>query len=117
MPPIVAEKGKKMNNISKDYIRDYIRATINPSEGVAADMERYAAIENIPIIQPEVAQLLRVLIMGLKRQRILEVGTAIGYSALVMAQAADRSARVVSLEINPAMANKAEEFFEKAGLD
>ncbi|HOO12589.1 MAG TPA: O-methyltransferase, partial [Bacillota bacterium] len=66
-----------MGNISRDYVQEYIRANLVPYEGILNTMEQYASENNIPIIQPEVARLLEVLIKGFKSKRIIEVGTAI----------------------------------------
>lgn len=76
----------KMSNINEDYIEDYIRSITPVSNSYLSKLEEYAHENNVPIVQPEVAQLLRVLLKNNKPQSILEVGTAIGYSALVMAE-------------------------------
>jgi predicted O-methyltransferase YrrM len=68
--------------ISYDYINDYIRKTIKRNKGILMELESFAEAQHIPIIQPEVAQLLLVLGRLKKPRRILEVGTAIGYSAI-----------------------------------
>jgi predicted O-methyltransferase YrrM len=87
-----------MSNISHDYIEEYIRELLPQRTGVIKDLEDYAAENNVPIIHPEVAQFLRVLIKSHNVKRILEVGTAIGYSALVMADAAGEMCKIVTLE-------------------
>jgi predicted O-methyltransferase YrrM len=78
----------EMSNIAHDYIEEYIRELLPKRTGIIGEMEAYAIENNVPIIHPEVAQLLRVLIKTKGVVRILEVGTAIGYSAAVMAEAA-----------------------------
>jgi predicted O-methyltransferase YrrM len=77
-----------MSNIAHDYIEEYIRELLPKRTDIIGEMEAYAIENNVPIIHPEVAQLLRVLIKTKGVVRILEVGTAIGYSAAVMAEAA-----------------------------
>ena len=106
-----------MGNISRDYVQEYIRANLVPYEGILNTMEQYASENNIPIIQPEVARLLEVLIKGFKSKRIIEVGTAIGYSAIVMAKAAGDGCRVVSVEIDPGMVERARSNIKAAGLE
>ncbi|QCX32726.1 O-methyltransferase [Caloramator sp. E03] len=92
-----------MSNIAHDYIEEYIRSLIPESIGYIKTLEEYAKENNVPIIHPEVAQFLRVLIKSHNVKRILEVGTAIGYSALVMALAAGDGCEVVSIEKNDSM--------------
>lgn len=106
-----------MGNISRDYVQEYIRANLVPYEGILNTMEQYASENNIPIIQPEVARLLEVLIKGFKSKRIIEVGTAIGYSAIVMAKAAGDGCRVVSVEIDAGMVERARSNIKAAGLE
>lgn len=103
-----------VDGISRDYIQEYIRSNIAPSEGIFKSMERYAKENRIPIIQPEVARFLEVLIKGLRSHRILEVGTAIGYSAIVMARAAGKGCRVVTIEKDADMVERARDNIYKS---
>jgi predicted O-methyltransferase YrrM len=105
-----------MSNVCQDYIEEYIRGVIPPAKGVIKEMEDYARLHGIPIIHPEVAALLETLIMACKCRRILEVGTAIGYSAIVMIKAAGKDAELVTIEINSEMAETAAGYIKKAGL-
>jgi predicted O-methyltransferase YrrM len=70
--------------INYDYINNYIRNTIKENDGILKELEDFARENHVPIIQPEVAKLLLVTGKLLKPKRILEVGTAIGYSAIVL---------------------------------
>jgi hypothetical protein len=65
-----------------DYINDYIRNTIKRNEGILKELEDFAMENHVPIVHPEVAKLLQVLGMVKKPARILEIGTAIGYSSI-----------------------------------
>lgn len=87
-----------MSNISHDYIEKYIRELLPDRHGKIKEMEQYAHENNVPIIHPEVAQFLRVVIKSHRIKSILEVGTAIGYSASVMAEAAGNDCHVVTIE-------------------
>jgi predicted O-methyltransferase YrrM len=88
----------KMSNIAHEYIEDYIRGLIPPRKGHIKVMEDYAIENDVPIVHSEVAQFLRVLIKSHGIKKILEVGTAIGYSASIMAEAAGEGCRVVTIE-------------------
>ncbi|MEJ6950037.1 O-methyltransferase [Natronospora cellulosivora (SeqCode)] len=79
-------------------------------------LEEKARIEHIPIIQPEVAQFLKVMIKIKKPLRILEVGTAIGYSTTCMAYAAGKDVEIVTVEIDEDMAERAAKNFLKLGV-
>src|SRR5437763_14416223 len=81
---------------------------------VMREMEELAARDNVPIIHWETGRLLAALCRALDPV-ILEVGTAIGYSTLHMAEQLERG-RVVTLEINPDRAAQARDFLTRAGV-
>ncbi len=93
---------------------DWIEATGRPVHPVLVEMEAAAAGgERIPILSRDSGRLLGVLAAG--RRRIVEVGTAIGYSTLHMAEQLGRG-HIVTLEIDPARAEVARGFFTRAGV-
>lgn len=79
------------------------------------EMERRARERYIPVIRRETAALLRTLIAIKRPRRILEVGTAIGYSALLMCQAMPKDCQIVTIENDPERAAQARQNFAEAG--
>ncbi len=53
------------------------------------ELEAQAEREDIPIIGPVVGELLYILAAATKAKRILELGTATGYSAIYLAKASE----------------------------
>lgn len=98
-----------MSNINEKGVEEYIRNIIPLKESFLMDIEKYAENNHVPIIHPEVAQLIRVLIKISKPKRILEIGTAIGYSALVMANAMDKDGKIITIEKRDDMIQMAKE--------
>jgi predicted O-methyltransferase YrrM len=90
-----------------------LRPTADP---VLQEMETQAAREGIPIVVPETGQLLHVLALACRAQRVLEVGTAIGVSTLYLARAVPASGRVTSFEIDEERHNAARGYLERAGV-
>lgn len=85
---------------------------------VLAEMEAAAEREAIPIIgrlEGAVVQML-VLMRGERARRVLDIGTAIGYSALWLASALPPGGTVTSVEIDPERAARARRFIERAGF-
>jgi predicted O-methyltransferase YrrM len=78
------------------------------------EMESLAERESVPIVHWETGRMLAVLCRAMDPV-VLEVGTAIGYSTLHMAQALDRG-RVVTLERDPNRIEQARGFIERAGV-
>ncbi|MTI48959.1 O-methyltransferase [Sporosalibacterium faouarense] len=104
-----------MSNINEDYIEDYIREVIPESTGYLKEMERYAEENHVPIIHPEVAQFMKVLINIKKPKRILEIGAAIGYSSIVMVNSMGIEGKVVTIERRDDMIELARRNIEKYG--
>ena len=78
-------------------------------------LEKEAAGEGVPIIRPRTKGLLRFMIELTRPMKILEVGTAVGYSALVMDFYAPEGCSVTTIEKMPERIRKARENFEKYG--
>ena len=97
-----------LNHINEPYIEDYIRSILPDNNENLKIMEKYAEENHVPIIEPEVAQLLKVQLKINKPKNILELGTAIGYSALIMAEATEDSF-ITSIERRADMIKLAEE--------
>lgn len=102
------------DNINFDYITRYIRRTLRQSDGIVADMEEYAKLNDIPISQPESIKMIELLIKIGNVKRVLEIGTAIGYSAIRMAMAG--AEHIDTIEINADVAKIAEKNISDAGF-
>ncbi|MFH1985510.1 MAG: O-methyltransferase [Pseudomonadota bacterium] len=96
---------------------DYFRQFVPERRQVFTLMEEEAAKEDIPIVGPVVGELLYILVRAIKARRVLELGTATGYSALYMGFALDVDGRLTSLESDPALADRARERIRQAGLE
>ncbi|SHJ99812.1 O-methyltransferase [Desulforamulus aeronauticus] len=98
-------------------VRAYIRELLPPRDAVFLEMEREAREKIIPIVEPEVGHLLYWLALTKNSSRILEVGTAIGYSTLWLAKAVlPREGNITTMEINAPRAEAARKYFKKAGI-
>ena len=102
--------------ICYDYINDYIRSTIKKSDAMLKNMEEYAKKNNVPIVHPEVARFLTVLGRIKKPKYILEIGTAIGYSAIVMSEFLQSDGRIDTIEKDENVLKKASENIKSLGL-
>ncbi|MBA2796033.1 O-methyltransferase [Streptococcus porcinus] len=98
--------------VVKEEIVDFLRNRQAPSTGFLADIEAFAHRENIPIIQHEVVAYFRVLLQALQPKDILEIGTAIGFSTLLMADTLPH-ARIKTIDRNPEMISLAKDNFSK----
>ena len=103
------------HNIVDEHVEHYIRTLLPKSSGLLGELESYAEEHKVPIVQPEIAQYLKVLMKVQRPARILEIGTAIGYSAALMAEQMDRGV-IETIELKMEMVEKASETFEKLKL-
>lgn len=96
----------------------YVTGKIKEKDGLILELEKYAAENNVPIVTKEVAEYLKFMVDMNKSQNILEVGTAIGYSGILMARAAQKyGGKLTTIEIDEERYREANINFEKAGLD
>lgn len=97
-------------------VEEYFYALLPRRDAVLAEMERYAARHNVPIIGPAVARLLALLVMLSGAKRIFEMGSAIGYSAIWMARAAGPGAKIFCTDGDPENARRALRSARRAGV-
>ena len=100
--------------ILDERVRDYLRGLQPPRSEVMAEMEALADRDGVQIVHWEAGRFLASLCRALDPV-VLEVGTAIGYSTLHMAEQLERG-RVVTLELNPERASRARDFLGRAGI-
>jgi predicted O-methyltransferase YrrM len=82
------------------------------------DQLEVEAIQNyVPIIRREMQSFLKVLLMSLRPMKILEVGTAVGFSAILMSEYAPRGCRITTIENYEKRIPIARENFKKAGKE
>lgn len=91
---------------------------INPrGDALIAEMEAYAAEHQVPIADREVALFLEITVRAIKARRVLEFGTAIGYSALHIARALTDDGLLVTMEPNEEMIDLTTSYLQKAQID
>lgn len=105
------------DKITYPGINEFLRVTIQRETGYLKELEDYARLNHIPIIQPESAALLKLLVKLHKPLKILEAGTAIGYSACIMAEAMSKTGIIDTIEIDEDMADMARKNIEVMGLE
>lgn len=95
----------------------YLDTLLPLRDALLTRMEEYAADRGHPIADPEVAQTMRVLLEAKQPKHLLEVGTNIGYSVIVMGREAGAGAIVETIELDRPLINVAQGFVEEAMLE
>lgn len=81
------------------------------------ELERYAKKTNVPIIRTEMQSLLKFLLAMKEPKEILEVGTAIGFSALLMSEYGPKDCHITTIEKYEKRIPIAKENLKKAGKE
>jgi predicted O-methyltransferase YrrM len=95
---------------------EYLQSLLEPRDALLERIEKFAAENDHPIADPEVAQLMRVLVRIKRPRRVLEVGTNIGYSVIVLGRECEPDAVVETIEIDHNILSTARRFVEEASL-
>lgn len=98
--------------VVKEEIVDFMRTRQAQNRGFLKELEVFAQKENIPVIPHETVAFFRLLLQTLQPQNILEIGTAIGFSALLMAENSP-NAQITTIDRNEEMIGLAKENFAK----
>ncbi len=105
-----------MGAIVPDAIERYLAGLNRFGSPVLDDIARANAERGLPLIDAEVGVLLRVLAIASGAKRILEIGTAIGYSGIWLAGALPADGMLLTMEMKDERAQEARENFARAGL-
>ena len=101
--------------IVDNRITEYLHS-LETSRGELLDtIEKKAIEDGVPIIRSETVALLRSLTAALRPENILEIGTAVGYSALQMCQVMPANCHITTIEKYEKRIPEAKENFRKAG--
>ena len=106
-----------MSNITYEYMEEYIRGLIPEDTGILSEIEHFARENKVPIVQKETAKFLEFMVSMKKPLKILELGTAIGYSSILMYQASNTNPSIVTIERDEKMIEMAKQNLEKFNLN
>lgn len=98
-------------------ILDYIRNSQRKFYKELDELEQEANKLNMPIIPHETAVFIDFLLSIFKPKKILEIGTAIGYSSILMSASLQKNGKIYTIERNPKMYNQAIENIKKFNLE
>ena len=103
--------------IVDERMRTYINSLDMGNTPFLEKLEQEAISDRVPIIRKEMQSFLKVLLAILRPVRILEVGTAIGFSSLLMCEYGPENLELVTIENYEKRIPLAKENFKKAGRE
>jgi caffeoyl-CoA O-methyltransferase len=105
-----------MGQIVPDAVERYLAGLNRVRDEVLDDIARANEARQLPLVDGETGALLRVLALAAGAKRILEIGTAVGYSGIWLAGALPKDGMLVTMEMDPDRAREARANFERAGV-
>lgn len=102
--------------ITEERIASFIQAHEKPKTPFLGELRKEAQASGIPIVKPETEALLSFLVELVRPKRILEVGTAVAYSAISMAVSMPEDGRIITLENYGPRISEARMNIEKSGF-
>lgn len=106
-----------MGYIVNERIVDYINSLDNGNSLVCNAIEKEALADGVPIIRKEMGNLLKVLLLLKQPVNILEVGTAVGYSSVLMSEYMPENCHITTIENYEKRIPVARDNFKRAGKD
>lgn len=101
--------------IVEERIVSYINSLEKENSPVLEEIEKEARKDGVPIIRKEMESFLRVMLSIKKPMRILELGTAVGYSSILMSEYIDEKGQIITIENYDKRIPIAKENIKKAG--
>lgn len=95
----------------------FIDSMDTPNTEFLNKLEKYSKETNVPIIRPSMQSFLKLLLAITQPKKILEVGTAIGFSALLMSEYGPEDCHITTIEKYEKRIPLAKENFAKAGKE
>lgn len=103
--------------IVDERIVTFINSLDTRNSEILETIEKEARESDVPIIRREMQSFLKVLLMLKKPLRVLEVGTAVGFSALLMSEYLPEGGRITTIENYEKRIPVARENFRRAGKE
>lgn len=103
--------------IVDERMRTYINSLDRGNTPFLEELEQYAIRERVPIIRREMQSFIKMFLAVNRPKRILEVGTAIGFSTLLMCEYGPEDLEIVTIENYEKRIPIAKENFRRAGRE
>lgn len=106
-----------MSKIVDERIVTYINSLNHNDRDIVSAIEKEAIANYVPIIRKETKELLKVLLCMKQPKRVLEVGTAVGFSAIFMSDYLPHGSTITTIEKYEPRIIEAKKNFKRAGKE
>jgi caffeoyl-CoA O-methyltransferase len=103
--------------ILNEKVDSYLSSLMHSSDPVLLELEKDASKRHVPIIGPQIARAITILLKSIKPERALEIGTATGYSGICIAKTLQgKRKKLTTIEADSNRVKDARRSFQKAGV-
>lgn len=103
--------------IVEERVTSFINSMSPDDEGILREIELEALRDEVPIIRKETKEWIKTMLLIKKPVRVLEVGTAVGFSAIYMSRFLPKEGCITTIEKWEPRIEKAKENFKRAGVE
>jgi predicted O-methyltransferase YrrM len=103
--------------IVDERVTSFINSMNQDDKGIVGVIEEEARADEVPIIRRETKEWIKTMLLVKKPLRVLEVGTAVGYSAIYMSRFLPPEGHITTIEKWEPRIVKAKENFKRAGVE
>jgi predicted O-methyltransferase YrrM len=102
--------------LTTDRDLQYLEGVHPPLGPILEEMLKTGRSEGVPVVNPAAGRLLHVLVAALAPKRVVEIGTAIGFSTLWMASALPKGGRIDTIDPDRSRTDRARRYWLRAGV-
>ncbi len=113
---MISRMKSRIDQVIKRVQADYLDTLLAPRDALLARMEEFAAEHGHPIADAEVGQLMRILVRAKQPKHLIEVGTNIGYSVVVLGRECASDAVLETIELDRDILATAKQFVAEVQL-
>ncbi len=104
-----------MKDLLETDLQNFIKNILPEKNELELEIQKYAEENHVSIVEEEVANFLKVITGIKKPEKILEIGTGLGFSTINMAKSLGEKGKITTIELLKGRMEKAAYFIEKSG--
>lgn len=106
-----------MNYVTEDYLHGYLRLIQPKYDGVLGEIQEEAQEKQVPIVPHEVARFLSTILSIKRPKEVLEIGTAVAFSAGLISRYLQSGGHVTTIDRYEVMLREARENIKRMNLE
>ena len=109
-------RSKGVDSILRQEQAEYLESLLPERDEVFQSLEADADQNSVPIVDPELGRFLQIAALSVGARRVLEIGTATGYSGLHFLQVLPADGELVTIDVSEERQRIARDHWRQAGV-